>query len=81
MAIFHCNEEMEAVVVNYPDICKDSYMPNHKIKLIKIPLKSVEEARRRVAVLALLTFSIMRGPNLFVKLFTHEQLEDSTAIM
>ena len=45
-------------------------MPNYKLKFVRMAFRSVEEARRRAVVLALLTYSIMSGPNVFVKLFT-----------
>lgn len=51
-------------------------MPNYKLKFVRMNFRSVEEARRRAVVLGLLTYSIMSGPNVFVKLFTQEHLDD-----
>lgn len=52
-------------------------MTNHKMKFIKIKTNSVEEARRRATIIALLTYSLMNGPRLFVKLMTKEQIKES----
>lgn len=43
--------------------------------------RTVEEARRRALIIALLTYSIMRGPNLHVKMFTAALLVDSESLM
>ena len=81
ISIIHLNEDQECKVVNYHEVCSDSYLPNYKIKLIKLNLRSVEEARRRAAIIALLTYSLMCGPNVFVKLHTKNNLSDSPGFM
>ncbi len=71
MALIHANEQDDAhALVNYCDIVKNKFLPGNKLKFIQIKTKSVEEARRRAAILALLSSSIMRGPSIFVKLFS-----------
>ena len=74
MALIHCQEDIDSGVVNYHNICRDVFIPGPKIKLVKIVLKSVEEAKRRAALIALLTYSIMSGPDIFVKLHTAKQI-------
>lgn len=43
--------------------------------------KSVEEARRRATIIALMTYSIMSGPDVFVKLFTLDHLMESPIVV
>ncbi|CDW75240.1 leucine-rich repeat and iq domain-containing protein 3 [Stylonychia lemnae] len=81
MSLIHINEDMDCDIVNYHEVCTESHMPNYKLKFVRMTFRSVEEARRRAVVLGLLTYSIMSGPNVFVKLFTQEHLEDSVSSM
>lgn len=81
MSLFHINEDLDCEIVNYHDICPNSFMPNYKLKFLRINFRSVEEARRRAVIIALLTYSIMSGPNVFVKLFSKEHLENSPSVV
>eukprot|EP00347_Sterkiella_histriomuscorum_P018366 403345778 len=77
MSLIHVTEDMDSDIVNYHDICPDTFVPQFKLKFVRMNFKSVEEARRRAVILGLMTYSLMSGPNVFVKMFTRDHLLES----
>jgi hypothetical protein len=73
MGFLHINPLMKGEVFNYWDLItsESEDLPFHQLKLVKFTFASLDEALRRAAVIAILTYT--RGGG-FIKLFTLPQL-------
>ena len=74
MALIHCNEEQSALY-NYAEIVSSKKVDiSGALKFIKITCKTIEEARRRGVIVALLSYDLTRRN--FIKLNTARMIEE-----
>lgn len=71
LGFLHINFLMRGEVCNYIDLINESEeFPFHKTKVVKFTFSTVEEALRRAAVIAILTYSNNGADSDFIRLHT-----------
>jgi len=61
-------------ILNFHDIVEEETLPQFKLKFLKVTYPSVNEAKKRAILIALLTSNYFKSCDNYVQMHTFEQL-------